>query len=120
MSAPEMEKELERLRSQMAGIGDVNLGAIKEYEELKERFDFLSAQRDDLVKAIDDLHKVIRKINRITQERFMATYEQVNEKLAEVFPTTLRRRLRAPGVDANRTNRWKPAWSTWFIRRAKN
>lgn len=86
MSAPEMEKELERLRAQLAGIGDVNLGAIKEYEELKDRFDFLSTQRDDLVKAIDDLHKVIRKINRITQERFMATYEQVNAKLAEVFP----------------------------------
>lgn len=86
MSADEMGKELERLRSKMANIGDVNMGAIKEYEELKERFDFLSAQRDDLVKAIDDLHKVIRKINRITQERFMATYALVNEKLQEVFP----------------------------------
>jgi chromosome segregation protein len=86
MSLPDMEKEIERLRAQLAGIGDVNLGAIKEYEELKDRFDFLSTQRDDLVKAIDDLHKVIRKINRITQERFMETYEQVNTKLSEVFP----------------------------------
>ncbi len=86
MSVPEMETELERLRSQLAGIGDVNLGAIKEYEELRERFDFLSTQRDDLVKAIDDLHKVIRKINRITQERFMQTYAEVNAKLGEVFP----------------------------------
>jgi len=86
MSVAEMEQELERLRSQLADIGEVNLGAIKEYEELKERFDFLSTQRDDLVKAIEDLHKVIRKINRITQERFMETYEQVNEKLKEVFP----------------------------------
>jgi chromosome segregation protein len=86
MSIAEMEQELERLRSQLAAIGDVNLGAIKEYEELKERFDFLSAQRDDLVKAVEDLHKVIRKINRITQERFLETYQQVNEKLQEVFP----------------------------------
>lgn len=86
MSIAEMEQELERLRSQLAAIGDVNLGAIKEYEELKERFDFLSSQRDDLVKAVEDLHKVIRKINRITQERFMETYQQVNERLQEVFP----------------------------------
>lgn len=86
MSLPEMEKEVERLRSKISGIGDVNLGAIKEYEELKERFEFLSNQREDLLKAIEDLHKVIRKINRITQERFMATYEQVNAKLKEVFP----------------------------------
>jgi chromosome segregation protein len=86
MSVEEMEKEIEHFRSKIAGIGDVNLGAIKEYEELKERFDFLSAQRVDLEKAIEDLHKVIRKINRITQERFTSTFELVNEKLQAVFP----------------------------------
>ena len=86
MSVTELEKELQRLQTKIANIGDVNLGAIKEYDALKERFDFLCEQRDDLVKAIEDLHKVIRKINRITQERFMETYEQVNAKLQEVFP----------------------------------
>ena len=63
-----------------------NLEAIKEYEEQKERFDFLCVQRDDLVKAIDGLHRVIRKINRITQEKFMDTFNRINEKLQEVFP----------------------------------
>ncbi|MGD8971088.1 MAG: hypothetical protein PVG01_06740, partial [Desulfobacterales bacterium] len=43
-------------------------------------------QREDLQKAIDDLHKVIRKINRITQQRFMETFDQVNQKLGDVFP----------------------------------
>lgn len=86
MTTDEMEKELERFRNKVANIGDVNLGAIKEYEELKERFDFLTEQRNDLEKAIEDLHKVIRKINRITQQRFMETYEKVNAKLKEVFP----------------------------------
>ncbi len=86
MNAKEIEKELERFRAKIAGIGDVNLGAIKEFEELKERFDFLNEQRSDLEKAIEDLHKVIRKINRITQQRFIETFDQVNEKLQEVFP----------------------------------
>jgi chromosome segregation protein len=86
MTIEEMEKELERYRARMKEIGDVNMGAIAEYEQLKERFDFLSRHRDDLVKAIEDLHKVIRKINRITQQRFMETFERVNEKLQEVFP----------------------------------
>ncbi len=86
MSVEEMEKELDRFRGKMAEIGDVNLSAISEYETLKQRFDFLTAQRDDLVKAIEDLHKVIRKINRITQERFMETFAAVNAKLGEVFP----------------------------------
>jgi chromosome segregation protein len=82
----EMEKELQNLRSRIERFGEVNLGAIKEYEELKDRFDFLSGQRDDLVKAIEDLHQVIRKINRITQQLFMETFEKVNEKLQQVFP----------------------------------
>jgi chromosome segregation protein len=86
MPFDEMETELEQLRSKIANIGDVNLSAIKEYEALKERYDFLNTQRDDLVKAMEDLHRVIRKINRITQERFMETYEQVNTRLMEVFP----------------------------------
>ncbi len=86
MSVAEMEKELEKFRAKMAHIGDVNLGAIKEYEELKERFDFLTEQRQDLENAIEDLDKVIRKINRITQTKFVETFEQVNAKLTEVFP----------------------------------
>ncbi len=86
MSVEEMKAELERYRNKLARIGDVNLGAIQEYQELKERFDFLSEQRGDLEKAIEDLHKVIRKINRITQRRFIETFDKVNAKLAEVFP----------------------------------
>lgn len=82
----EKEKELEKLKGRIAKITDVNLGAIREYEQLKERCDFLCTQRDDLEKAVEDLHKVIRKINKITRERFIETFERVNEKLAIVFP----------------------------------
>ena len=81
-----MENELARVRKKIAAITDVNLGAIREFEQLKDRYDFLLEQREDLIKAMDDLHKVIRKINRITQERFMETFEQVNQKMGEVFP----------------------------------
>jgi len=86
MSIDEMEVELSKLKVKIANISDVNLGAIKECEQLKERFDFLSKQRDDLLQALDDLHKVIKKINRITQEKFIKTFDLVNEKLNEVFP----------------------------------
>ncbi len=81
-----MEANLEKLRNKIARIGDVNLGAIDEFDELKTRFDFLVEQRDDLMKAIDDLHQVIKRINRVTQERFTKTFDAVNEKLKEVFP----------------------------------
>jgi chromosome segregation protein len=86
MKVSQMEAELARYKARLASIGDVNMGAIEEFRLLKDRYDFLSKQRDDLIEAIDELHKVIRKINKITQERFMATFNAVNDKLTEVFP----------------------------------
>jgi len=86
MTIDAMETDLKNSRETIAKIVDVNLGAIKEYEQLKDRFDFLETQRDDLLKAIEDLHKVIRKINKITQQKFMETFNAINEKLMEVFP----------------------------------
>jgi chromosome segregation protein len=86
MPIDEMEDNLARLKSKIIKMEDVNLGAIKEYEQLKERFDFLNEHRDDLVKAVEDLHKVIKKINRVTQKRFLETFDAINEKLNEVFP----------------------------------
>jgi chromosome segregation protein len=85
-STPDLQTELNDLRQKLANIGDVNLGAINEYEQLKTRHDFLCEQQTDLQKAVEDLHRVIRKINRITQERFMETFEQVNAQLQKVFP----------------------------------
>ncbi|MBU3949023.1 MAG: chromosome segregation protein SMC [Proteobacteria bacterium] len=86
-SVKEMEEELDRSRRKIGDFTDVNLGAIKEYEQLEERFNFLTQQREDLVKAIEDLHKVIRKINKISQERFLETFNEVNKKIGEVFPS---------------------------------
>ena len=81
-----LESELTRLKKRIVNFDDVNLGAIKEYEQHKERFDFLTEQREDLEKAVQDLHKVIRKINRISKERFLNTFGLINDKLEEVFP----------------------------------
>jgi chromosome segregation protein len=97
-----LEKTLAALRQKIVNIGDVNLEAIREFEEQKARYDFLCEQRDDLVTAIDGLHKVIRKINRITQQRFLDTFNRINEKLQEVFPRlfeggTARLELTNPG-----------------------
>jgi len=82
----QMEAELETLKAKIVKIVDVNLGAIREYEQLKDRNDFLEEQRDDLMRAIQDLQKVIRKINAITQKRFLETFDLINQKLNEVFP----------------------------------
>ena len=82
----QMEEELETIKAKIVKIVDVNLGAIREYEQLQDRFDFLEEQRDDLVRAIQDLHKVIKKINTITEKRFLETFDLINQKITEIFP----------------------------------
>ena len=82
----QMEEKLAIVKAKIVKIIDVNLGAIREYEQLKDRFDFLEEQRDDLVRAIQDLYKVIKKINAITEKRFLQTFDLINQKLNEVFP----------------------------------
>jgi len=80
------ENRLTRLRDRIAKIGEVNLTAIEEYENLSERHTLLTQQRDDLIQAIDALHRIIRKINRVSLKRFMKTFKAVNEKVQQVFP----------------------------------
>ena len=79
-------KEIEDLRSKLKKIGEVNLSAIEEYNELIERYRFLSQQHEDLIAAKDQLRKVIDRINRICSRRFKDTFEQVNERFMKVFP----------------------------------
>ncbi|MBT4364701.1 MAG: chromosome segregation protein SMC [Desulfobacteraceae bacterium] len=86
LTIEQLESELARFRERISKIVDVNLGAITEYEQLKERHVFLTEQHDDLIGALDDLRKVIAKINRITQKKFLETFEKINSKLDEVFP----------------------------------
>ena len=76
-------KELRRLVSRM---GDVNLGAIDEYERVKERHAYLSGQREDLQEAVDRLQEAIDRIDRETRQRFRETFDKVNEKFQQVFP----------------------------------
>ncbi|NWG01842.1 MAG: chromosome segregation protein SMC [Syntrophaceae bacterium] len=81
----EMSKRLAELKSALEGFGEVNLMAIEEYQELKQRHDFLTEQQADLQQALDTLKKAILRINRTTTKRFLETFHLVNEKFKEVF-----------------------------------
>lgn len=78
--------ELQSLREKMAKIGDVNLAAIEEVRQLRERFDFLATQKEDLEQSLESLSMAIRKINATTKERFIETFEAVNERFQNIFP----------------------------------
>jgi chromosome segregation protein len=81
-----IEAEVLELREKVKKIGDVNLAAINEYDELKTRYEFLNQQYQDLIEAKDNLRKVIDRINRICSRRFKETFEQVNSRFQQVFP----------------------------------
>ncbi len=81
----ELARRLVELKTALEGFGEVNLMAIEEYQELKQRFDFLTEQQTDLQKALDTLRKAIARINRTTTKRFLETFQLVNEKFKEVF-----------------------------------
>lgn len=84
------ERRLEELKRLIDGIGEVNLTAIEEFEELEQRFTFLRMQEEDLRRSMHGLQAAIAKINRTTRKRFKETFEQVNIKFQELFPRLFR------------------------------
>ena len=79
------ESRLNELRAALDELGEVNLVALEEYEELKERYDFLMEQKRDLEDAMDDLKRAISRINRTTTRQFSKAFEAVRGKFQEVF-----------------------------------
>jgi chromosome segregation protein len=80
------ESELEKVRQGIESLGDVNVGAIEEHEELAERFRFLAEQKDDLEGTITSLREAIARINRTSRRRFRETFELISKHFSENFP----------------------------------
>ncbi|WP_206918316.1 chromosome segregation protein SMC [Alicyclobacillus suci] len=81
----ELEREVQRLRRSLQALGDVNLGAIEEYQRLAERIGFLTQQRDDLVSAQEKLDELIEEIDTEMANRFLETFYQIQEEFAKSF-----------------------------------
>ncbi len=76
----------EEVRAKIQSLGEVNLGAIEEHEELSERARFLTEQKDDLDRTLDSLRDAISRINRTSRRRFRETFEAVSKRFSENFP----------------------------------
>jgi chromosome segregation protein len=80
------EKRAAELRGLIERMGEINLTAIEESEELQKRFDFLTEQKADLESAITELETAIERINRTSRRRFRETFDAVNAQFEAVFP----------------------------------
>jgi chromosome segregation protein len=80
-------EELEDIRRRLEEFGPVNMLAVAEHDEKKERFDFLSRQRQDLEEAKDSLIQAIRRINREARRLLGETFEEVRRNFKSTFMT---------------------------------
>lgn len=78
-------QRIEEMREKIKEVGPVNLLSLKEYEQEKERLEFLQTQRDDLIKARKNLTETIDIINATARQKFMETFEQVQANFSLVF-----------------------------------
>ncbi len=86
MKASYLQGELTRLGNAITALGAVNMAALDELTQAKERKTFLDAQFADLTEAITTLQDAIHKIDIETRELLQDTFDKVNHHFAELFP----------------------------------
>ncbi len=87
---PELEVDFERCEALLERLGPVNLLAGEEHAEHVERFEFLTAQRADVATSVEKLRGTIRKLNEESSERFVKTFDEVNQTFSETFTELFR------------------------------
>lgn len=85
MDASEARSIVDKCKLEIKKLGDVNVGAIEEYERVSERYNFLNNQKEDLIKAEDTILEIIKELDGIMKEKFMSTFDIVKDKFKEVF-----------------------------------
>ena len=78
-------KKVSKLKLEIKNLGDVNVSSIDEYKRIKERYDFLSSQKEDLLKASNMLLDIINQMDEIMKEKFLETFNQVQKEFSETF-----------------------------------
>ncbi|GAF66104.1 chromosome segregation protein SMC [Bacillus sp. TS-2] len=85
IEAEEAATKVKLIKLSIEELGTVNLGAIEEYERVKERFDFLKVQQDDLLSAKSTLHDVINEMDLEMTKRFEQSFVQIRSHFQVVF-----------------------------------
>ncbi|UOM52556.1 chromosome segregation SMC family protein [Sphaerochaeta associata] len=82
---PVLKARLDEVRKSIDGMGYINQMAEEEFGEVKEQYDFLTKQLDDLNKAKADLDSVVLQIKSRSEELFLASYKQISQNFQEMF-----------------------------------
>lgn len=85
LSEDDIKKNIEKLKTAMSGLGDVNMNAASEYEGALNRQDFLLTQKNDLENSINSLENIIKKLDLVSKEKFNLSLKQIRLKFNELF-----------------------------------
>jgi chromosome segregation protein len=83
----EAEQKYQEVKARIEALGPVNPQALEEFQEAQQRYDFLNAQRQDLLDSIRDTEKAIHDIDVESRKRFTEAFEAVNGFFREMFRT---------------------------------
>jgi chromosome segregation protein len=84
-SKEDLYDRMEKVKRRIENFGEVNPMAEEAYNEMKDRFDFITAQKKDLVDSKENLLATILEIENTAKEQFMETFNAVRENFIEVF-----------------------------------
>ncbi len=79
------KKSIQEIKLKIKELGDVNVNAIEEFKNLSERFNFLTMQREDLVKAEEALLEIINELDTEMKLQFNKQFEAINKQFDQVF-----------------------------------
>ena len=79
------QKESREIRNRLKELGDVNVGAIEEYAQVSERYQFLTAQRSDITEAMDQLKAIIDDMEKTIKSKFKENFDKVVVNFEEIF-----------------------------------
>ena len=81
------EEQCRQLKTKIENLGPINMVALEEFEECRQRHEFLERQRQDLLDSIQDTTQAIQEIDEITHRQFREAFEQINAHFQRTFET---------------------------------
>ncbi|WP_062552136.1 chromosome segregation protein SMC [Peptoniphilus phoceensis] len=79
------ESTLRRLKKKLRDYGEVNISSIEEYKVVKERCDFYTSQRDDLINSKEEIKSILTKLDHEMKKLFNEAMEEISANFTEIF-----------------------------------
>lgn len=85
ISILQLQKYSKDLKSEIKSLGSVNVNALTEYKEVKERYEFLFKQKEDIIKAEEQLKGIVSELSELMEKQFIEQFQIISENFNIVF-----------------------------------